>query len=274
MKHNTHNTSKEKIYENCRIYHPDGTLMCYCTNKRLNWYLKRNLANKLDDVSIQLTFEPKGKGDPLALLQPRQSICVVSGLADNLSKHHVIPYEFRKFFPLKYKDKNSCDVVILERNIHNEYEEAADILKKRLYDDFVSDVWKELNYSWTEAKLKYRVINGEYFDKIPPAQQIFIKMRYEGIIEKYGFTQEQLTSKSSPYCNEPNKEIVDKIGIENLIVLWKLHFIKYANPVYLPDWWKPNLIKITKSNDLPDIKHVDLDSPLLKLLIKRYDLDI
>jgi hypothetical protein len=51
-----------KIYSNCSIYHQDGTLMCYCSDKKMRWYLKKNLAEQIDEKAIKLTFEPAGKG--------------------------------------------------------------------------------------------------------------------------------------------------------------------------------------------------------------------
>lgn len=269
-------TSDRKLYGNYEIYHPDGFLMCFCNIKRFNWYLNKNLAIKINDKQIKLLFEPNGPGDPMVILEPRQDICVVSGLTDNLSKHHVVPYQYRKLFPLRYKNKNSTDVVLLERQIHNEYELYADIFKERLEDDFGDIKWKEINYAWIEAKIKHKIITSEYYHLLAPQIQVFHQMRYEGLIEKYNIDIESFNDKTSPYILENSKEMINNIGVENLIVLWKLHFIKYANPQYLPDWWKPNLVKTIKGDtDLEStFKIIDLNEPFLKSLIKKYDLDI
>lgn len=274
MKSKSNTNSSKDPYGNYSIYHPNGTLMCFCHKKRMNWYLSRNLAKKLSDTSIQLTFMPNGTGDPLSILEQRKPVCVVSGLVDNLSKHHVIPYQYRKLFPNQYKDKNSTDIVILERNIHNEYETFADTFKIRLEEDFGNPKWKELNYSWVECKMKHRIINSHNYEKLAPKDQVYMKMRYEGLLEKYNFDVSSFEHVSSPYLNDNIKEIINKIGIENLIVLWKLHFIKHANPKYLPDWWKPNLIKVLNTSDDNSILEIDLNEPKLKQLISKYDLDI
>jgi hypothetical protein len=61
--------------------------------KKLNWYLDRNLAEKLDDCSIRLIFQPNGVGhvnpDEEYYLEDRDNICVVCGTSSDLTLHHV-----------------------------------------------------------------------------------------------------------------------------------------------------------------------------------------
>src|SRR3990172_8443475 len=84
---------KKVPYDNYKIYHPDGSLMCFSSKKKAMWYLKNDLAKVMDgdEFKIQLTFTPKGYGDSAELLIGRQNCCVISGDVSNLSKHHVIP---------------------------------------------------------------------------------------------------------------------------------------------------------------------------------------
>src|SRR5271154_4010708 len=98
------------MYDNCRLYGPDGLFMAFCDKKRFNWYLKKGLANQIDDKSIQLNFSPKGTGCSERgqyLKTPRQSICVVCGTDKDLTKHHVVPTRFRKHFPVEIKSHAS-----------------------------------------------------------------------------------------------------------------------------------------------------------------------
>ncbi|XP_057956377.1 protein RRP6-like 3 isoform X2 [Malania oleifera] len=54
---------KSPVYHNCRIYASDGRLLCYCDRRKLEWYLRRDLAKLVDDSppAIVLLFEPKGR---------------------------------------------------------------------------------------------------------------------------------------------------------------------------------------------------------------------
>lgn len=263
-------------YENYKVFHPDGTLMFFCAQKKVNWYLKRNLAKYISDKEIQLTFEPGGYGDPVSILEGRDNICVVSGDTTELTRHHVIPSQFRKHFELKYKDKNSCDIVTITRDLHNDYELHADVLKQKFIDEFIDETNKEINVVWYTAKTYYNTIKKHYH-KLPPSKQIYLTMRLEGLIEKYNFNENDFVYPYSPYSDDINKLIVDAIGIENMIILWKYHFIKYAKPKHLPTWWKPNLIKVIhKHSSLKlqksELIEVDIEknNELKELLIK-YD---
>ncbi len=54
--------SKNLNAENWEVYHPDGTHMFTCGEKKATWYLDKDLAKRTEDGKIQLTFEPKGNG--------------------------------------------------------------------------------------------------------------------------------------------------------------------------------------------------------------------
>jgi hypothetical protein len=248
---NKNNNTLNKIYDNYRIFHPDGTLLSFCSHKKANWYVKKQLGI-LKDKDVHLTFKPNGYGDPEEILIGRENKCVVSGDTENLTKHHVIPYMFRKHFPLQYKDKNSCDIVLLTREIHNQYEEEATKLKIKLITDFVDPFLIEQNDMWSICKKRYNTMINNY-DKLPHDKQVFIKMSYEGLIDKYKFDPETFDKNNvkytitSPYLDLIYNEVIVNVGILNLLALWKLHFIEVGKPKYLPDWWKWDSYKKIKN---------------------------
>src|SRR5208283_2948606 len=101
--------SKGPPYDNIECYHPDGSLMCYLSSRQAEWYIKKGLGSFFDESKekdsnkkLRLNFVPNGKGEPEVLLRERKNICVVSGKNDMLTKHHVIPYQYRKCFPSMY----------------------------------------------------------------------------------------------------------------------------------------------------------------------------
>lgn len=265
---NPNNTLSWTPYDNIELYHPGGKLMCFLSNKRANWYLKKGLVKILGDKKIQLLFEPKGDGEPLELLESRSNICVVNGDSEFLTRHHVIPSQFRKQFQLKYKDKNCFDLVLLGREIHDEYEKHATILKDKLYANYVSSDIKEFYFDFTLGRNLCGIVK-KHFEKVPAPRQIYIQMKLEGLREKWNLTNEDFNAKSPYDIQNYNKKIVDALGEEKLIVMWKHHFIKWAKPKYLPEWWKSNLIKINKKEG-SEIYYYVMDSEIIELLNK-YD---
>jgi hypothetical protein len=126
------------IYGNCQVLSPEGKLMFRCLEKRAKWYLERDLAIIISETPfvIQLTFQPKGQGvlDDNQKAE-RYNICVVCGAdqLDLLTKHHIIPYEYRKHFPNEKKQHNSLFVVPICKKCHIKYEQHyASILKRKL----------------------------------------------------------------------------------------------------------------------------------------------
>ena len=272
------NSLKRVPYDNFSIYHPDGTMMCYCSIKKAKWYLKRGLGKIIDDENrkIQLNFTPKGYGDPIELLEGRKNCCVISGKTHNLTKHHVIPLQYRRHLPNAYKDKNSCDLMVLNREDHDTYEIIANDFKLQLYNDCIEQNELNLSNDWIEAKSINNCIKT-HFDKVPHDRQVYMLMRRDALMEKWNFSDAELISRSLSEIKDYNEIIVEKIGGVNLIVLWKLHFLKYAKPQYLPKWWAPNTIKVIHGHILGHDKKtelvvIDMEEPKLKSLILKYDL--
>ena len=272
--HTPKNSLARLPYDNYKILHPDGTLMCFCSKKKTLWYLKNNLAVMEGEHAIKLTFEPKGYGDPMDILIGRSNNCVITNSTEHLTKHHVVPTQYRRHFATAYKDKNSCDLVVLCRDKHDEYERIATDFKNKLYEDYIDDSYTEINRAWSEAKSIYNCVT-KYFDDLPVERQVFMNMRLEGLREKWGFTDKELKAPFLNSNHDYNRIIVEKVGTVNMIIMWKLHFVKHGMPKFLPAWWKPNMIKVVNrgmNNAKTDLMEIDLNEPSLLNLIKKYDL--
>jgi hypothetical protein len=123
-------------YDNYRVFGIDGELMFRCSKSRVDWYMKRGLAEKLlgQENSYKLTFVAAGPGnrhDPY-LIDDKENICVVCGAGTYLTRHHVVPYRYRKHFDLKYKEHNHYDVLVLCSDCHERYELHAWSLTSKL----------------------------------------------------------------------------------------------------------------------------------------------
>lgn len=235
--------SKKPMYGNYKVYHPKGHLMFYCSKKKYNWYLKRDLAIVLEgeEKSIQLTFNPKGDGEkPRFLQSERQNRCVECGTDEDLTKHHVVPTRYRKHFPDIYKSKNSNDVVVMCEEDHSKYERVADKFKYQLENEYITE--EEMEYN-KMVEFIYKTMNTleKHEDKIPEERLNYLREKMNGYMEKLDIVIQE--AKDLELINF-NKLIVERCGIEKLIVDWKNHFIKNTDVKYLPDWWDPNYVKI------------------------------
>lgn len=160
------------LYGNCKVYSPNNKLMFRCEEKRAKWYLDRNLAKIIeqDPISIQLTFQPKGEGDKLEnLKEERKNICVVCGELELsvLTKHHIVPYEYRKYMTNDIKQHSSMFVVPICSNCHKIYEvDFSSKLKEKLSKEYKTEFYNkiDLNLSGTISKINCLL---KHYNKLP-----------------------------------------------------------------------------------------------------------
>lgn len=115
-----------------------------------------------------------------------------------------------------------------------------------------------------------------HLEQIPPSVQVFMQMRVDGIRDRWKFTDEELErGMEAVLFPDPIEKVISDLGVENMIVIWKLHFIKYGKPKFLPDWWKPNMMKVVTRGNSPaknDVVFIDMTEPRLVELLKKYKL--
>ncbi|OMJ91136.1 hypothetical protein SteCoe_6400 [Stentor coeruleus] len=138
-------TISGKVFENCQILIPDGTLLCYANHKKVNWYLERDLAEVIreDPYTIKLKFEPNykmnprtGEGQRMFYIKEKKNECVVCGRADGFLRYRVVPLLYRQFFTEEYKDMCRHDVLLLCANCHENANKHCDELKKKISKDY------------------------------------------------------------------------------------------------------------------------------------------
>ncbi|XP_060958940.1 protein RRP6-like 3 isoform X3 [Cannabis sativa] len=126
---------KAPVYHNCRIYANDGRLLCYCDQKKLEWYLRRDLAKMVDEnpPAIMLLFEPKGRPedeDNDFYIQSKKNICVGCGERNHYLRYRIIPSCYRMHFPEHLKSHRSHDIVLLCVDCHEVAHATAEKYKK------------------------------------------------------------------------------------------------------------------------------------------------
>jgi len=242
------------IYTNGIMLDPHGNIMCRCGKDRIKWYLKKGLA-KLESnnpPTIRLNFEPEASGkknDPY-YLQEIKNQCVICGSIQDLSKHHVIPYCFRKFFPKAIKENSSHDILLLCRNHHNQYEKEADKLKKELAkkykckmsgvnlkvdlnskkvkDAAIALLRKNNKISLSKVKKFKRIIREHYKKQKFSARDLerAIKIKYRIKDENY-----------IPY----GQYVINSVeSLDDFMIMWRKHFVGLMSPKFLPEYWDVN----------------------------------
>lgn len=249
----------------------DSYHMFTTSSRKVKWYLDRNLAEIIAPNKIRLKFKTKGRGfsehEVFGKL-PRINRCVVCGEENNLQRHHVVPYHYRKFMPLKYKSRNHHDVVLICRKHHEEYEQLAKFYKNQIAEHFEVDsieimnakqitfMVDELKDQFKAMKLldtllnRYNVIPIERVEWIAAELKKTIginvlKMSFEEIEEMHIKTDKLIKTKKNEMMNVENfyhgKAVIDKFesskDFETFIRGWRVHFIKNMSPLYMPEGW-------------------------------------
>lgn len=130
----------DNFYGNALIIGKDGRHLCTLNRKRIEWYLKRGLAEEVAPPAgypraIKLNFKAK-----LDIRNPKpyeltvlKSICVICGTPDKLTIHHVVPQCIRKLFPLHEKARARQWCVLLCLKCHTNVEEVTQAVYKKDY---------------------------------------------------------------------------------------------------------------------------------------------
>lgn len=244
-----HATDKE-IYQNFVILHPDtGEKMCYCDEKKINWYLKRGLAKRIDEKTIQLLFTPAGKGNihlSKAFETNRSNVCVVCGTDKNLTKHHVVPYQYRKHFPLVYKSNNHFDILAVCVAHHEEYEREADRLNLLLNKECgICTKGNMLVGAEVDAFKIRKLINALIANSqdIPATRRDIMLKKIGAFFNVGNVDMKSLPSLSMHLTQEVPKLVPAALIVANskdvnaFIVRWRRHFLETMKPQFMTSGW-------------------------------------
>lgn len=238
--------NENKAYGDNKIYSPDGKLMFLTGGRKLDFYINKKLVQKIGDKSYKLLFEPKGKGHSernTSLLEPRENKCVVCGELDllELTRHHIIPSRFRKYFPENIKGNNYRYVVFVCNTCHNNYGQH-----ENLYNDVIAKELgiKNLQQCNEEIYLKKRIIigiaNALLFRTIPEQrnkelQEKFVENTGLEPTEKNLFKVHKWKYEPQDDNNDFGKLVVDNINnIYEFQQRWLEHFVECMKPQFLP----------------------------------------
>lgn len=241
-------TLSKKPYGNHKMLSINNKFLAHVDTKKMNWYLDRELAEMVNEKDFKLLFKSKGDEDRGEYYKLElKNRCVISGSEENLTKHHVVPYQFRKYFPTKYKSKSSFDVLCVSQEEHDKYEKFADEYKDNLLEKY-----NLKNYTRDAIRAKKAINSLEnYSDYIYNER----KETLINQIEKFfGESFDELMENGqidSDFEPEPASSIIVRNldSIEDFIISWRKHFIEYAKPKFLPEEWYDEMNTIITFNE-------------------------
>jgi hypothetical protein len=228
------------------------TAMFRCDQERMDWYVSHGLATVVstDPPMLRLNFKPKGlghAGDPY-FLQEFKNRCVVCGIEDGLSHHHIVPYCYRRFFPKDSFDSGRWfyDVLLLCLECHHSYERRAHELKQSISHEHGVPPWGTTNLNKDEIVImKAAATLDRHRDKLPREK----RERFERILKGY-LGKDELEEDDVRNAFEIIREgivttpaaemIVSKIrDLDAFASRWRKHFLRHMKPAFLPDLWNP-----------------------------------
>lgn len=241
--------SPSPIYDNCLAVDLKGNSLFGCDRRKMEWYLSRNLAEKISDdpPKIRLLFETAGPGhigDPF-FLEKRQNRCVVCGTNRKLTRHHILPHCYRRFLPRELDRYGSYDVMALCVDHHHEYEEVAKDYRKVLARDYAAPVngvgGRACHATGRAVRAALALIR--HGNDIPTEKKEWLQQRviaFFGEMPSIDVLNRLIDRNRTPV--KTHSEIVvgqlgdyDKIG--EFVIRWRKHFVETMNPKFLPDHW-------------------------------------
>lgn len=236
------------FYGNYKVLSPDGVLMFRASRKKISWYLDKELAEVIDDSTIQLKFEPNGLGyaNDEFYLSDRENKCVVCGGTEKLTRHHIVSRCYRKYL-WSTKKYSSHDIVLLCDPCHILYEKEANKVKNALVKIFgipISGKGWEYSYQKHQVRMHASALL-RFRDKIPQERQIVLLNTIRKHFKKQEITEEDIikASQVKAYTKTPDfiahgEYVLANIGDHQAFVeSWRQHFLDCMKPKYMPPHW-------------------------------------
>jgi hypothetical protein len=234
------------LYDNHKLLSPEGRLLALIDTKRAKWYVRKGLATfEPDSLAVRLKFCPTNSVDEKDdfNLIPRRNQCVVCGTTEDLTRHHVIPQSFRKYFDLKFKSRLSHDVLAVCRQCHNSYNVHETEFRNTLLERYnipTKRPDKQIYISAAKTLLSH---------KLPTWREDEL---LELLIDFLGHWPEEedlkrIATMEAPYLRDNFKssgeyivKTLSPVELNEFAKQWRAHFVETMNPKFLPVGWSPD----------------------------------
>jgi hypothetical protein len=234
-------------YDNCEIVHKDGTCLGHCDRKKFNWYVNNNLAEKINDSTIKLLFEPKMISNKINTIK-RENKCCGCCTEEQLRKFHVVPAEFKKLFPIENKSHNSTDIVLLCPDCVSDANFFSDLFKKELEDEYGINKTDFIDKDKEKLKLTaIRYLKKYEISKIHDKANDIVKYIEQELIDQLGYKPEldeiknltnidivKKTNDASSVAQYIVNNVLKENKLDEFVMRWKNYYLKKMEPEYIP----------------------------------------
>lgn len=236
------NNFKNHHYDNIKMFSKEGVFLAYTDLKKKNWYLKRKLAIVKNEKDFQLLFNAGGEGNVERndyYRIPLENKCIVCGTKEELTRHHIVPSEFRKHFSKELKSHSSFDLKILCHTCHSNYHIEGDKYKLTLLKKYGLEHHEEIRQklrSYVKAILNHKekipavkLMKLKYFIKTNSNINIENRIESEKIIRNWEHVSKRVVKKAT------------QRNLNNFIIGWRKHFIETTKPKFIEQTWLDNM---------------------------------
>jgi hypothetical protein len=235
---------KTPLYENLNVLAVDGTLIFRTNRNKLQWYLDNALARVVDEKTIQLTFVNCGDGwkDDEFYLQDRKNECAVCGDSQSgLTRGHVVPYCYRRWYPIELKSNCHHDIVPMCVKCHCRYDGFELQLKRKLSEEYLAPISGiQSNKDFFNRKMKLRADARVILREghlIPADKRVIMLGR---IREVFGDASLSDVANIHLQCSviTHGQIVVSKLNdIDAFNRLWRQWFVDTMKPKHMPKHW-------------------------------------
>lgn len=249
-----HQARKEhNLYGNILLLAPDGTPLCRKKQSEILFYLKKDLAFYVDEKTVKLKFEPSGLGHSNLpeLLEECLNICAECGTDETLTKHHIIPSQYRKYLPVLYSGYRFFDVIVLCSSCHDSYTLKEFKLVQRLAEQYNAPIGGITSYKDEKCHLNKKsllkaisyayALTGNHI--IPEERKQFLQGYIRNFLNKEPLLEdlEELKSLSTASENRNFQShgelVVNQLTDYNeFIFMWRDHFRSNMTLKFAPKW--------------------------------------
>ena len=232
------------LYGNDIVTDPEGRPMFRCRRKKSDWYLKRGLAEVVSQTpyTIRLLFKPNGLGNyyDSFYIEEKDNKCCVCGDKRTLTRHHVIPRCYRRFFAVEEKSRASHDVVLVCEDCHTEYEKHSRVLS--------SEIAAELGVPWDQILSRdfarfysTRAYARTLLDKsvtIPEDRQYELLEKIEAVHPNKTLEEVARVEIDPEILARAGQLIMQKVTDRQAFAeRWRQHFVDTMHPLYMSKHW-------------------------------------
>jgi 3-methyladenine DNA glycosylase AlkC len=273
-----HAVLQKENYTGHKLLSKQGLLLAKIPEKRFYWYLRKNLATQVDERTIQLNFDAKGDGNngDAFYMSEQLNQCVCCGDQSHYTRHHVVPHEYRRYFPVTMKASNSHDILLLCSECHEIYETEAMKLKKDICDKYnvtINGEGKERDKEILKGKSCANALLN-HRSKLPESRLNELLLQMNTFLKAKNMIPED-TDLTSDVSDQMLKDVIDLdewIGLDNFVthgegvvntildgidrndpsnedeilkrlddfaISWRCHFIDIMKPKFINEHWDP-----------------------------------